>query len=90
MNFQITLLNYKLDFQNKNIGFFKLKKKKKKKPSLHTLQLIYKNTIFFKFKKKKASSHARSACDEASIYTLVSKHVCCTCSEAIIFFLSKC
>ena len=27
MNFQITLLNYKLDFQNKNMGFFKLKKK---------------------------------------------------------------
>ena len=27
MNFQITLLNYKLDFQNKNIVFFKLKKK---------------------------------------------------------------
>ena len=27
MNFQITLLNYKLDFQNKTIGFFKLKKK---------------------------------------------------------------
>ena len=26
MNFQITLLNYKLDFQNKNMGFFKLKK----------------------------------------------------------------
>ena len=29
MNFQITLLNYKLDFQNKNmVYFFKLKKKK--------------------------------------------------------------
>ena len=28
MNFQITLLNYKLDFQNKNmVYFFKLKKK---------------------------------------------------------------
>ena len=26
MNFQITLLNYKLDFQNKNMSFFKLKK----------------------------------------------------------------
>ena len=26
MNFQITLLNYKLDFQNKNMGSFKLKK----------------------------------------------------------------
>ena len=63
MNFQITLLNYKLDFQNKNMIFFKLKKKK---TSSHTLWLIYKNTIFFKFKKKKASSHAQSACDEAS------------------------
>ena len=28
MNFQITLLNYKLDFQNKNMVFFNLKKKK--------------------------------------------------------------
>ena len=27
MNFQITLLNYKLDFQNKNMIFFKIKKK---------------------------------------------------------------
>ena len=26
MNFQISLLDYKLDFQNKNMGFFKLKK----------------------------------------------------------------
>ena len=45
MNFQITLLNYKLDFQNKNM-------------------------IFLKLKKKKASSHARSACDEASTYDI--------------------
>ena len=45
MNFQITLLNYKLDFQNKNM-------------------------IFLKLKKKKASSHAQSACDEASIIYL--------------------
>ena len=28
MNFQITLLNYKLDFQNKNMVFLKIKKKK--------------------------------------------------------------
>ena len=27
MNFQITLLNYKLDFQNKNMVFFLIKKK---------------------------------------------------------------
>ena len=27
MNFQITLLNYKLDFQNKNMVFLKIKKK---------------------------------------------------------------
>ena len=27
MNFQITLLNFKLDFQNKNMVFFKIKKK---------------------------------------------------------------
>ena len=44
MNFQITLLNYKLDFQNKNmVYFFKLKKK----TSLYALQLIFKLLYLF-------------------------------------------
>ena len=86
MNFQITLLNYKLDFQNKNMVFFLIKKKfvtrstvdfqitlstyklnSQNKKIIYIYRYIYKiKTIFFKLKKKKASSHARSACDEAS------------------------
>ena len=47
MNFQITLINYKLDFQNKNMVF-----KKKKKKNTYKLDSQNKNTGFFFFAKK--------------------------------------
>ena len=47
MNFQITLLNYKLDFQNKNMIFFKLKKKKKKKKHHRTREARVMRLVYF-------------------------------------------
>ena len=53
MNFQITLLNYKLDFQNKNMVFFLIKKKFVTRSTVDfqiTLS-TYKLDSFFKKKK---------------------------------------
>ena len=53
MNFQITLLNYKLDFQNKNMVFFWIKKKFVTRSTVDfqiTLS-TYKLDSFFKKKK---------------------------------------